>query len=193
MSDRRPQITEQRILWWMAHTGDTPYVDADGRPLWRSDHHSSCCPHGLGEPFLTRPTVARMLSMGLVELEPETYPAHVVAFPDPSWSQHQRNEQAWRRRAGQPTMKPIRRALLLTDKGRALAPEKPPYPWRPQANGLSDITNDETERLRKAAVHATFQLAGALHPSTSTPRLSVVTAGAARNVVPFVRSSRPNR
>lgn len=177
----------------MAHTGDRPYVDADGRPFWRAHHHSSCCPHGLGEPFLTRPTVSRMLSLGLVELEPETYPAHVVAFPSPSWSQHQRNEHAWRRRAGQPTMKPVHRALLLTDRGRALAPDKPPYPWRPDANGLSDITNDEAERLRKATVYATFQLAGALQPSVTTGRLAVVPPIAAKNVVPFVRSSRPNR
>ncbi|MGY3582416.1 hypothetical protein ACVIGB_000660 [Bradyrhizobium sp. USDA 4341] len=189
MQEKSPaSITALRILWWLAHGGEPPYWDTAGQPAWRSTHHSTCCPHGLGEPFLPRSTVVRMLAAGLIELEAETYPAHIVAFPDPTWTQHQRHEHACRRQTGQPTMRPLQRTLLLTEKGRALAPESPPYPWRPAANGLSDITKDEVERLQKATVYATFQLAGALQSDAhKTPRQMPTPTNVAENVIPFVR------
>lgn len=136
--------------------------------------------------------MTRMIKSGLLDLEPETYPVHVVAFPDPSWTQHQKREHAYRRQSGQPTMRPLKRALQLTEKGRALAPKDPPYPWRPELNGLADVTSNETERLQKASVFATFRLAGALQhgPQAEARRSHATAAINAENVIPFVRTRR---
>jgi hypothetical protein len=194
MHDKSPgSITQQRILWWLAHDGEPPYLDCTGQPAWRAVHHSTYCPHGLGEPFLPRPTVIRMLTIGLLELEPETYPPHVIAFPAPTWTQQERYEHAWRRQSGQPTMRPIGRALLLTEKGRKLAPSSPPYPWRPAANGWSDVTKDEPERLQKATVFATFQLAGALQSETPKALRPVPPPNFAENVIPFMPNDQADR
>lgn len=91
--------------------------------------------------------------MGLISIEDESYPAHVIPLQadlrTPSIAYLQT-----RLRGNRQVPQVPRRSLRLTDLGRSMAPGTPSYPWRPNTGGTSDITFSEEERQRKIAAYA---------------------------------------
>jgi hypothetical protein len=148
-----PSLAQRRILWWMAATGERPYW-ISGRASWEGGPDSRGCPHGLGRPHLPRLSVEAMLNAAMVQVESESFPSHVIQLQNLRLDDLRaiplgRRTAAW----------PAGPRLLLTELGREMAPEQPPYPWRPNTGGTGDITFSEEERQSKVAAYAGVQRA----------------------------------
>lgn len=151
-SDDTCSLAQRRILWWMAETGERPYW-ISARASWEGGARSTRCPLGLGRPHLPRRSVWALLDRGLLTVEEAPAPDGVVALPI-------RNPFPTREllvaslRSPRQAIRPPCDRLALTDRGRAAAPALPPYPWRPNVDGLQDLTLSEAERQSKIAARA---------------------------------------
>jgi hypothetical protein len=148
----KPTLTQARILWWIATTGEEPEM-VGGTATWHGGYHSTVCKYGLGRPYLPPTAVAAMIEAGLLDLDSETFDPKVVAFPSRNWTTEQKFLHARLRADNEPTVTKTKRYVRLTDKGRSAARAEVPYPWRTNLNGLTDITHDEAERQWKVEAY----------------------------------------
>lgn len=160
-TDAPPILTQARVLWWMFNTGEEPRW-FDGRAQWTEARHSTLCPWGLGAPYLPHTAVASLLKSGFVTV--------VSTPPDPKVLVFQGS--------GTPADRAMPR-LALTEIGRRAAPASIPYPWRPAASGMADVTPDEFARLRKISDRPTHAPVKVIDP----PDVSAVEDRS--NVVPL--------
>lgn len=82
-----------------------------------------------------------MLDAGRVVIQSESFAANVIPLARAD------------RTAFLEDLETNRQRIVLTDLGRRLAPEAPPFPWRPNIGGTGDITLCEVERQRKIAAY----------------------------------------
>lgn len=136
--ESKPSLTQRRILWWMATTGERPFW-ISGRASWEGGQRSTTCPYGLGRPHLPRLSIEAMLDAGCVVIRSESFAANVISLARADRGALLEGPEAHRQR------------IVLTDLGRRLAPKTPPFPWRPNIGGTSDMTLCEGERQRKIA------------------------------------------
>lgn len=156
-------LAQARILWWMKNIGEFPsatmctvHSDGGSRRVpntfrWGGMTISYLSEVGLCAPRLGQKITRAMITAGLCEVEPERLPDNVIAFPRKDWDHATRYHQAKLRQQREGTMVRPTVRLLPTEKGLALAPEMPPFPWVPAMNKRSDVVRSEEQRQANIA------------------------------------------
>ena len=123
-------------------TGET--LRLPGRFEWEEDEApDTLAIWGLSPPQLLPATTNNLLMAGLANLEEEFLPPHIVAFPQPEWSEQVQSYQARRRQRGLSTVRRSVVSMFPTQRGIKATPKDPPLPWVP-TRGF--IVKSEAER-----------------------------------------------